>query len=58
MRGRFLRPSNQSIIRIKWVFRNKVDEHKTMVRNKATLVTKSYNKKEGIDYEKTMTNLS
>jgi hypothetical protein len=29
-----------------------------MVRNKATLVTKSYNKKEGIDYEKTMTNLS
>jgi hypothetical protein len=37
------------------VFRNKVDKHGTIVRNKARLVVKGYNKKEGIDYEKTFT---
>jgi hypothetical protein len=58
MRGRFLRPGNQSIIGIKWVFKNKIDEHRTMVRNKVALVAKNYNQEEGIDYEKTMTNLS
>ena len=47
------RPRNQSIIGTKWVFRNKVDEHETIVRNKARLVVKGYNKKEGIDYEET-----
>jgi len=32
-----LRPNNQSIIEIKWVFRNKVDELETITRNKARL---------------------
>ena len=37
------RPRNQSIIGTKWVFRNKVDEHGTIVRNKARLVVKGFN---------------
>ena len=32
------RPNDQSIIGTKWVFRNKVDEHGVIVRNKARLV--------------------
>jgi hypothetical protein len=47
------RPRNQSIIGTKWVFRNKVDEHETMVRNKSKLVVKGYNQVEGIDYDET-----
>lgn len=47
------RPKDLSIIGTKWVFRNKVDEHGTIVRNKARLVAKGYNQEEGIDYEET-----
>ena len=32
------RPSNQSVIRNRWVFRNKMDENDIIVRNKARLV--------------------
>ena len=32
------RPSNQSVIGTKWVFRNKMDENGIIVRNKARLV--------------------
>ena len=35
------------------MFRNKVDEHGTIVRNKFKLDVKGYNKETGIDYEKT-----
>ena len=45
------RPKDQTIIGTKWVFRNKVDEHSTIVRNKARLVAKGYNQEEGIDYD-------
>ena len=34
------RPTHQSIIRTKWVYRNKLDEHETVVRNNARLVAK------------------
>ena len=38
------------MIGLKWVFRNKLDEHGIIVRNKARLVVKGYNQQEGIDY--------
>ncbi|KAJ9680162.1 hypothetical protein PVL29_019450 [Vitis rotundifolia] len=47
------RPSNQSVIGTKWVFRNKMDENGIIVRNKARLVAQDYNQEEGIDYEET-----
>ena len=47
------RLTHQSIIGTKWVYRNKFDEHETVVRNKARPVAKGYNQEEGIDYEET-----
>nr|CAN64879.1 hypothetical protein VITISV_021993 [Vitis vinifera] len=46
------RPSNQSVIGTRWVFRNKMDENDIIVRNKARLVALGFNQ-EGIDYEET-----
>ncbi|GJW91621.1 retrovirus-related pol polyprotein from transposon TNT 1-94 [Tanacetum coccineum] len=46
-------PKNMTIIRTKWVFRNKFDENGVVSRNKARLVAQGYNQQEGIDYNKT-----
>jgi len=46
-------PEDRSIIGIKWVFRNKLDELGTVTRNKARLVVQGYNQEQGIDYEET-----
>ena len=40
------RPKNYSIISIKWVYRNKLDEYENVIRNKARLVAKGYNQEE------------
>ena len=47
------RPSNQSVIGTRWVFRNKMDENDIIVRNKARLVAQGFNQEEGIGYEET-----
>ena len=47
------KPNNHTIIGTKQVFRNKLDEHGTIVKNKVRLVAKDYNQKEGIDYDET-----
>ena len=48
-----LRPSNQSVIGTRWVFRNKMDENDIIVRNKARLVAQGFNQEEMIDYKET-----
>ncbi|XP_021747606.1 uncharacterized protein LOC110713471 [Chenopodium quinoa] len=40
------KPKEKKIIGLKWVFRNKLDEYGTIVRNKAHLVVKGYNQQE------------
>ena len=47
------KPLNLSVIGIKWVFRNKLDENGIVIRNKARLVAKGYNQEEGIDFDET-----
>nr|GEY04782.1 retrovirus-related Pol polyprotein from transposon TNT 1-94 [Tanacetum cinerariifolium] len=41
----------KTIIRLKWLWKNKKDEDQTVIRNKARLVTKGYAQEEGIDFE-------
>ena len=47
------RPQNQSVIRTRWVFRNKMDENDIIIRNKARFVVQGFNQEEMIDYEET-----
>ncbi|KAH9668310.1 Integrase catalytic domain-containing protein [Citrus sinensis] len=44
---------HQSVISIKWIFRNKMDESGVVVRNKARLVAQGYNQEERIDFDET-----
>ena len=52
------KPIDKSIIKTKWVFRNKLDENDIVIRNKARLVAQGYNQKEGIDYDKIFTSVA
>nr|GEW32874.1 Gag-Pol polyprotein [Tanacetum cinerariifolium] len=45
------KPFGKSIIRLKWLWKNKKDENQTVIRNKARLVAKRYAQEEGIDFE-------
>ncbi|GJY89344.1 hypothetical protein Tco_0503972 [Tanacetum coccineum] len=40
---------------MKWLWKNKRDEEKTVIRNKSLLVAKGYAQKEGIDFEESFT---
>lgn len=46
------RPLDRIVIRIRWINRNKADEHNNTIRNNARLVVQGYNQEEGIDYDK------
>src|SRR3954468_23073171 len=49
------RPFGQdhNIIGTKWIFKNKQDEHGTIIRNKARLVAQGYSQVEGLDFDET-----
>nr|GFA17797.1 retrovirus-related Pol polyprotein from transposon TNT 1-94 [Tanacetum cinerariifolium] len=47
------RPKGKSVIKTKWIFKNKKDESSLVIQNKARLVAVGYSQQEGIDYDKT-----
>nr|GEY27056.1 integrase, catalytic region, zinc finger, CCHC-type, peptidase aspartic, catalytic [Tanacetum cinerariifolium] len=47
------RPEGKSIIKTKWIFKNKKDESNLVIRNKARLVAVGYSQQEGINYDET-----
>nr|GEV71437.1 retrovirus-related Pol polyprotein from transposon TNT 1-94 [Tanacetum cinerariifolium] len=47
------RPEGKSVIKTKWIFKNKKDESSLVIQNKARLVAVGYSQQEGIDYNET-----
>ncbi|GJU01858.1 retrovirus-related pol polyprotein from transposon TNT 1-94 [Tanacetum coccineum] len=45
------KPFGKTVIKLKWLWKNKKDEDQTIIRNKARLVAKGYAQEEGIDFE-------
>nr|GEU53754.1 hypothetical protein [Tanacetum cinerariifolium] len=45
------KPFDKTIIRIKWLWKNKKDDDQNVIRNKARLVAKEYAQEMGIDFE-------
>jgi hypothetical protein len=43
----------QNIVDTKWVFRNKQDEHRVVIRNKSRFIAKGYSQVEGLDFDET-----
>nr|GEW19082.1 hypothetical protein [Tanacetum cinerariifolium] len=48
------KPFRKTVIRLKWLWKNKKDEDQTIIRNKARLVAKGYAQEEGIDFEESV----
>ena len=42
-----------NVIGTKWIFKNKSDEHGTIIRNKSRLVAQGYIQVEGVDFDET-----
>ncbi|KAK8954916.1 hypothetical protein KSP39_PZI002093 [Platanthera zijinensis] len=47
------KPKNHNVKGIKWIYRNKLDENGTIIKNKAKLVEKGYRQEEGMDFDLT-----
>nr|GEV14936.1 retrovirus-related Pol polyprotein from transposon TNT 1-94 [Tanacetum cinerariifolium] len=52
------RPEGKSVIKTKWIFKNKKDESSLVIRNKARLVVVGYSQQEGIDYDETFVSVA
>ena len=47
------KPKGVNLIGTKWIFKNKFDEHGTIIRNKSRLVAQDYTQVEGVDFDET-----
>ncbi|GKA75355.1 retrovirus-related pol polyprotein from transposon TNT 1-94, partial [Tanacetum coccineum] len=45
------KPFGKTVIKLKWVWKNKKDEDQTVIRNKVQIVAKGYALEEGIDFK-------
>ncbi|GJT13343.1 retrovirus-related pol polyprotein from transposon TNT 1-94 [Tanacetum coccineum] len=45
------KPFGKTVIKLKWLWKNKKDEDNNVIRNKSRLVAKGYRHEEGIDFE-------
>nr|GEU63276.1 copia protein [Tanacetum cinerariifolium] len=52
------RPNDKTIIKNKWIFKNKKDESSLVIHNKARLVAVGYSQQEGIYYDETFAPVS
>nr|GFA13101.1 hypothetical protein [Tanacetum cinerariifolium] len=52
------KPFGKTVIRLKWLWKNKKDEDQTIICNKARLVAKGYAQEEGIDFEESFTSVA
>ena len=47
------RPNSVNVIGTKWIFKNKSNEHGTIIGNKSRLVAQGYTQVEGVDFDET-----
>nr|GEX97838.1 retrovirus-related Pol polyprotein from transposon TNT 1-94 [Tanacetum cinerariifolium] len=47
------RPYGKSVIKTKWIWKNKTDHMGIVIKNKESLVAQGFNQQEGIDYDET-----
>nr|GFB39352.1 retrovirus-related Pol polyprotein from transposon TNT 1-94 [Tanacetum cinerariifolium] len=52
------RPEGKSVIKTKWIFKNKKDESSLVIQNKERLVAVGYSQQEGIDYDETFAHVA
>nr|GFA82350.1 copia protein [Tanacetum cinerariifolium] len=52
------RPKGKSVIKTKWIFKNKKDESNLVIRNKTRLVAVGYSQQERIDYDETFASVA
>nr|GEX74130.1 copia protein [Tanacetum cinerariifolium] len=52
------RPEGKSVIKTKWIFKNKKDERNLVIQNKDRLVAVGYSQQEGIDYDETFASVA
>nr|GEZ74191.1 retrovirus-related Pol polyprotein from transposon TNT 1-94 [Tanacetum cinerariifolium] len=53
-----LTPDNITPLTLKWLFKNKHDEEKMVIRNKSCLVVRGYRQEEGIDFEESFASVA
>ena len=52
------RSKGVNVIGTKWIFKNKSDEHGTVIRNKSRLVVQGYTQVEWIDFDETFASIA